>query len=421
MKKAIKLKWFIAVSLLTLAAVTVAGFTLLSARYFILGMDSMVVGNIEKSVQRYHQDGSRDPYSDHIITTSWKKQPRGVLDAFDHPPERAGELYKIEMFDQESDDHSVYFSMKWHLEGEVYYVSHQMQLEVVSTMVHRNIEKSLDTLLITSGLSLLLFCFVLWVLMRRVSQPIAALNKWTRELNSKSLKNTIPDFTYRELNEQATLISRSLSTVQDSLERESLFLRHTSHELRTPISVIRSNIDLMHKLVENGQSSIDPRQQLVFDRIDRASLTMRSLTETLLWLSREECESLPESTVRLDLLTQQLVSELAYLLENKAIETDVRTESSSIQLPSAAAHIVLGNLIRNAFQHSSEGKVLIRQQGTFITITNKMSKEHYCVGDKDLGFGLGLQLIEQLTQRLNWAYTTEKNQNLNIVTVDFQS
>lgn len=416
MKKAIKLKWVIAISLLTLVGATIGGFTLLSGHYFILGMDSMVVGHIEKNVEGYHQYGKLDQYAEYVITDDWQSQPKLILNAFDTAPKEVGKLYKVEDFGKGRGTDSVFFSMKWVLEKKVYFVSHRMRMEVVSTMLHRSIKSSLDTLLITSGCILVLFCFILWFLMRRVSQPIVALNNWTRALNPGNLKNTIPDFTYRELNEQATLISQSLSTVQASLERESQFLRHTSHELRTPISVIRSNIDLMHKLVESGQSSNDTRQQQVIDRIDRASLTMKGLTETLLWLGREDSENLPKSTVQLDALIQQLAHELNYLLDAKAVEVDVQTEPFAIKLSTAATHIVLGNLIRNAFQHSSGGKVLIWQRGAEVTIVNELGDE----GAADLGFGLGLQLIEQLTQRLHWDYKAEQVVNSNTVTINFE-
>ncbi|MEB3733551.1 histidine kinase dimerization/phospho-acceptor domain-containing protein [Halopseudomonas pachastrellae] len=73
--------------------------------------------------------------------------------------------------------------------------------------------------------------------------------------------------------------------------------RFTSHELRTPISVIRANVELLERL--RAQSRIDPAmEQQALDRIDRASLTMQHLTETLLWLAVRMCSSCRSSASR---------------------------------------------------------------------------------------------------------------------------
>ncbi|QBM17966.1 hypothetical protein MARI_20900 [Marinobacter sp. JH2] len=122
---------------------------------------------------------------------------------------------------------------------------------------------------------------------------------WTHSLDNDKLSDPVPDFSYPELNEMAELIRNSLSSVQQAVDRERRFLRHASHELRTPISTIRSNIELHRKLTQKREKFED--EQNIVDRIDRASLTMKHLTETLLWLNHEpdmplqsEATDLPE-------------------------------------------------------------------------------------------------------------------------------
>ncbi|MGD9217002.1 MAG: hypothetical protein PVJ84_19485, partial [Desulfobacteraceae bacterium] len=67
------------------------------------------------------------------------------------------------------------------------------------------------------------------------------------------------------------------------------------------------------------------------------------------------------------------------------------------------ARIVIHNLIRNAFQHTWRGTIRITQQNGTVDIVNDTAKENG--NSEDMGFGLGLQLIEQLTARLNWPYS----------------
>jgi signal transduction histidine kinase len=145
------------------------------------------------------------------------------------------------------------------------------------------------------------------------------------------------------------LIQTSLCSVQQSFEREHRFLRHTSHELRTPISIIRNNIELAHKIKNSSDHDWSTKLVQIIDRIDRASLNMQHLTETLLWLSRDALEPLPEQKIDLDPLIRQLADEMRYLLSSKAVELELSTEHCKVTLPEIAARIVLGNLIRNAF------------------------------------------------------------------------
>jgi signal transduction histidine kinase len=205
--------------------------------------------------------------------------------------------------------------------------------------------------------------------------------------------------------------------VQESLEREHSFLRHASHELRTPIAIVRNNVELLQKLEKKPEQSAQ-RQQVV-DRIDRAGHTMQHLTETLLWLSRNDVDSLQTRQLELDSLLQELVSEMKYLLSKKNVELVLKTNHYVISLPEIPARIVLGNLIRNAFQHSWEGCITIYQRGSRVLISNPQSPDGS--GMSDLGFGLGLQLTAQLSAKLGWIYTDESETDYRIATIALNS
>ncbi len=83
-----------------------------------------------------------------------------------------------------------------------------------------------------------------------------------------------------------------------------------------------------------------------------------------------------------------------------------------------AARIVLGNLIRNAFQHTWKGQVIISQQGSQISIINRQFNADIDVAPTELGFGLGLQLTAQLTEKLGWPYQNIANENGHKVILD---
>lgn len=275
----------------------------------------------------------------------------------------------------------------------------------------------MTTLLLIGTASALAFAVILWLLMRRVSQPVAALGIWARELDPDRLADPTPDFVYPELNDLAQLTKNNMATVLQAVERERRFLRHASHELRTPISVIRNNVELIGKLRHDHASHFEEAQGRAFDRIDRASRTMQHLTETLLWLSLDEAVSLPTQSVSMGEVVRQLVDDTRYLLADKNVEVVVDTDASVSEISDTAARIVLGNLIRNAFQHTWEGEVMIVQRGNDVRIVNRQTDGGADDNHDAAGFGLGLQLTEQLAKRLDWPYRNESMNEGRLVEV----
>jgi hypothetical protein len=79
---------------------------------------------------------------------------------------------------------------------------------------------------------------------------------------------------------------------------------------------------------------------------------------------------------------------------------EVATTPHSVAAANIPARIVICNLIRNAFQHTWRGKVCITQSGNNVEISNDMLEDNGA--EPDLGFGLGLQLTEQLCAKLGW-------------------
>jgi signal transduction histidine kinase len=411
-KRRISLRWFVALAFLSLGILLVVGYTLLSLNYFINGMDNAMGRNMDKVAQSYLTDPvmAAQLFEEYPVTSQWSEQPQVIQRAFARPPEREGILYKqLEQPNVMARPSAIYFATRFTTPGGDRFLSHQMIPGEAPRLMteHRG---SLQTLLLISLACALSLGLLIWLVMQRVSRPVSALGRWAHKLNEQTLSQPPPDFSYPELNEFAELVRSSLSTAQRGLEREHRFLRHTSHELRTPISVVRNNVELLNRLQESSDQQVDLRQLQAIERIDRASQSMLHLTETLLWLSRDNMDNLPASPVQLDNLVRELVEQMRYLLRGKDVDVQVKTDPYSMKLAEAPARIVLGNLIRNAFQHSSEGEVKILQLHNCVRISNTLSSNEQSPG-KDLGAGLGLQLTTQLTTKLGWRYHNQQKQH----------
>ncbi|MCB2427384.1 sensor histidine kinase [Methylophaga pinxianii] len=426
MKVNITLKRLITVSFLAFGGTIVLGYSLLSAHLFFRGMDNIVTGGMENAALTYlasNQPLAEDElvnFRGSQLSRQWDAQPLEIRQVFNGPPLQSGTLVKQDDSHWLERPDKVYFALKVDLADQSVYISRVLSRENVSSLMSRNMADSMRLLLGVSALIAVSLMLITWGLMRSISAPVGRLHSWTQSLTPENLSQPAPDFMYPELNEMAKLIQNSLSSVQRSLDREHRFLRYTSHELRTPISVIRNNIELQYKVLQQTASTLNPMQQDIADRIDRASLTMQHLTETLLWLSREDNEKLPESNVDIAQLLFEITEELRYLLRDKTVELVMQTHPYTCAISVVAAKIVLGNLIRNAFQHTWEGQVIINQQGSRISIINRQYSNDMDVSPTELGFGLGLQLTAQLTDKLGWSYQNIANDNGHDVIIDLQ-
>lgn len=348
-------------------------------------------------------DGHPVEVFDHVVASRWQDLPADLRELFNNEPvQQYRQLQKVIIGGgllSHPEGVGVYFrvltdSGDERFVGSLHYLPEEMRNESVRATPVAWV------ILLAAG-SLLLFIGGLLVVIRNIARPVESLKNWAKALDENSVKQPTPDFHYSELNTLAELVSASLNSAHDALSREQKFLAHASHELRTPISVIRANTDLLKKLQQKGGS--DEKQVEVLSRIDRAGKTMTNLTETLLWLSRDN-DNLPASeTIELDQVVSGLVADLNYLLDKKPVELVVKTEPFTINLAFVPCQIVVGNLIRNAYQHTVSGQVEVLQTARKITIVNTSAEDALDSGD--LGFGLGLRLTRELAERYGWKYS----------------
>lgn len=403
MKPLLSLKRSVILSIVFVIVSLVAGYSLLAGTYFIAGMDNIVVSNIVQAARhKIDFENTDDPLKTLRVTKTWEEQPEAIKKAFPVVPSQIDKLYKY----RSKPIRSILFVLKQEIEGDVWFISFRLANKNVAELVRSNARQSLYTLRYIALATILVVGLIVWWAFRRISRPITAINQWAKNINEQNLDKPVPDFVYPELNDFAKLVHQSLFSAKVGLEREEQLLRQTSHELRTPISVIRNNVELAKKIQSKSHSQeVDER---ILDRIDRASLTMKQVTETLLWLNKEDLTELSKQAVRLDHVVNEVIEQLAYLLQGKKVDLHMSLDSVTLPLPEAATCIVIGNLIRNAFQHTQEGDVDVLLVGETLTITNREVRPEDT--QTDLGFGLGLKLTEQLTKKLGWPCTfhTEK-------------
>lgn len=408
--------------------------SVVSFNYFLTGVNFSLSNAMRaQAFKRHVSDGNPVRLNDFFIASRWEDLPEKIKTKLNENDLIENELLKeIDGNPLIEKPEAGYFVMKL--------ISNDNQVRYVSTMFHKNnIGRSprhkivreappfLYLILIALGL-MFVFALVPYIIIRKVATPIEKLMNWTKNLDNKQLSQPIPDFHYSELNNLASIVQSSLRSVQEGLDREQRFLGYASHELRTPIAITRTNTELLRKMIEKD-ISVDKQLQ-VLERIERASFNMTDLTETLLWLNRKTDKSIPLISISIGKLTEQLLEELTYLLSGKNVEVKIKTDETVLLLPQALCRIVINNLLRNALQHTTEGKIKIIQAGSKLIINNREfdSQEIENIEQiektenqlkNELGFGLGLELTERLIQHYAWQYKNVATKDGHYVEINF--
>lgn len=247
-----------------------------------------------------------------------------------------------------------------------------------------------------------------------------------------SLDETTPDLSHPILQDRSEigLVAHALKQGMDRIysfhQREKNFLQNASHELRTPITVVGSALDIIERRQAMGKQDISKPLQ----HIRQASVNMKETTEALLWLSREESregtsdenrayKSPDQSPIKANDLHQiltELVAQLRYLIEDPAIKVTISMNTQDILLyDPALIRIVLVNLIRNAFEHTFEGRIDINISNTGISICDTglgLSSDTNPINRGESGrdsFGLGLDIVSRIADRKGWKLSLSSN------------
>jgi signal transduction histidine kinase len=204
--------------------------------------------------------------------------------------------------------------------------------------------------------------------------------------------------------------------VRAHVEREKRFTRNASHELRTPVTVLKGATELLGHRIPPGDAHLRP----LLERISRATADMETTVETFIWLAREQSE-LPGGQAErpggqeceVGGIVRRTVEAHRHRLAGKPVEVrlDLAWELT-VRAPASVLGSALGNLVANAFEHVERGEVTIGTTPGAIFVEDTGAgiatdllgdvRHPFVRGDASSGHGLGLAIIEELCQRFGW-------------------
>lgn len=244
-------------------------------------------------------------------------------------------------------------------------------------------------------LALPLVAVLLWGLRRIVAEttePVARLAHAVERRNPDDLSPVGAEGLPLELRPLAKAFDSYLTRIGALRQSERDFIANAAHELRTPLAILRSRLEL----------STDPDAMAAVSTVD--ALTRR--VERLLQLSRLEAGvgigRGPSDLIR---ILRLLIDEFRPLARHLIQFDDSDLASLSVAADADALAILLRNLIENAIEHGTgEVKICMTPNGG-LTIENPalnvvLPETRFDRGEQSTGLGLGLSIVDALAQAM---------------------
>ncbi len=215
-----------------------------------------------------------------------------------------------------------------------------------------------NELLIAGPIALLLASLAGYLLAGIALRPVEAMRGRAAEISAETPGERLPvPATHDEIERLGITLNEMLQRLEDALRRERDFVADAGHELRTPLALLRTELELA---LRHGLSAEELRAavRVAVEEVDR----LAQLAEDLLLIARSERGELPLSIETLQ--AGELLSSVASRFQWRADEAkrvlaheapaELRLRADRLRLEQA-----LGNLVDNALRHGS-GRVRLR-------------------------------------------------------------
>lgn len=217
-----------------------------------------------------------------------------------------------------------------------------------------------------------------WFLAQRALNPISAMTRTAQAFSDKDLSQripmTVPD---DELGQLAQTFNRMFDRIEESFQRQRQFTADAAHELRTPLAIMQTGLDVTLSQPRTGEE-----YRAVLDNIYEEVLRLSQLSHQLLLLARADTHSLTIERQPMDmsLMINTVIDQVVMAAEQKHIDIQRDIPPSIIIHADEDRLIQLTlNLVENAVKYTPSGG------GVAVKLTPAKDQLHLSVADTGIG------------------------------------
>ncbi|HEX2828376.1 MAG TPA: ATP-binding protein [Burkholderiales bacterium] len=281
-----------------------------------------------------------------------------------------------------------------------------------------NVVASASMLFLVMGLALLLTVGAAGALLTgRVFKAIDNVVTRARHIGNETFGARLPHpGTQDEIGRLVDTLNAMLDRLQQSFETQRRFTADASHELRSPLSRLRTELEVMLRRPREPQEYVETLRSCM-DEVERLTL----LVEELLTLARVDAghERLTEETVLLGVVAEEAVKRVHPVARQRGVQIELDAANEVLaRIPHGSAGLVLTNLLDNAVKFSAPGsrvhlRIAVEGRQSLVSVVDhgpgiadeemphifeRFYRGSRARADSTRGFGLGLALSQAIVE-----------------------
>lgn len=260
-----------------------------------------------------------------------------------------------------------------------------------------------------------------WFTAGRVLMPIGRITRVARDIQATDLSRRIgllgPNDDLKQL---ADTFDAMLDRLQRAFDNQQRLIHDTSHELRNPLAVMRTNLDVT---LSDPNADIEDYRHTT-EVVRRSSERMSKLVDDLLAYARHEATTRVEAPVELSPLLTMLVDEFKGAAEQEQLRLEVDVEPGLRVMGHARSlEQAVANLLANAVRFAPVGSAIRVNAGedagwVWVTVSDdgpgiapderdRVFQRYVRIGEGEAGrphlaggqgSGLGLAIVREIVQ-----------------------
>lgn len=311
----------------------------------------------------------------------------------------------------------------------------------VATTLNDKIEPALNhlenILFILIPLLLFLVTIAVYFIITNSLIPVKKIIDEVKNIEAYKLQKRIPSHTSNdEIEELVTTFNFMLDKLDDSFSKIKRFSNDVSHELKTPLTVIRGEIELG---LRKNRTNLEYKDILISNLDEIKSL--QDVTDSLLFLSKSNDVEIKQKFEHIDL--DETVTEVISINKKLIQEKNIKFDFKKFESVECLGHplllkILVGNIIQNAIKYSHKNsKIEVYLDENIFKVKDygigikKDEIEHifdrfYRI-DKSRGrsgYGLGLSIVKSIAKihafeiTINSKYDVYTEFTINITNIE---
>lgn len=251
-----------------------------------------------------------------------------------------------------------------------------------------------------------------YITLRLTLKPLRDVSKSAAAISPRSIDARLDtDAVPVEIAPLVDSFNHALERLERGYRLQQEFLGHAAHELKTPLALIRAQIEL----IANGKND---REALLSD----VEYMTRQVQQLLLLAEASEAHNYQFSVVRMHDIAHEASTYLQRMAESADVHLTVLAVDDKVtwEADRGACFTLLKNLLENAIQHApeqtlvsmeiKENTITVRDQGPGVEpeqLSMLFSRFWRGAHRRDHGAGLGLAICQEIAMAHGWALSAQ--------------